>query len=595
MQNAEKRYIRAINKLEVLIKKQSRNISIISNLRLLIFVLGTIFTVVLYYKKNYYLTIGIFLGFLILFIWVASIHNKVINNKKYSSALFEINLKSLKRLKGEWTSFTDNGEEFLDSNNRYTGDLDIFGKNSLFQWINTSSTYTGRMNLKDKLLVPPKNIEEIKLKQDAIYELSKKVSFRQRLTAESSLIISKMQPLHELYAWANERNKFYEKSWLILLATIIPVVTITLTILPFLNPNVPFYLAFISYLVSMSMLFIHSSEKAKTLDEVNIYKNNLKVYYNMLKLIEKNKFNSTYLKGINVSASSKSIDKLIKVSDMIAIRNSSIYMVINILLFWDFQCLIRLEKWKKQYGNNLKVWIDSIGEIEALSSLSLIHFDHPEWVLPKITNDKSHVSAIELGHPLLSEKRVYNDVTIKDPSDILLITGSNMSGKSTFLRTIGINLILSYTGAPVCAKAFKTSIMEIYTCMRISDNLEESISSFYAELIRIKMIVSASKEGKQIFFLLDEIFKGTNSLDRHTGAKILIKQLQSCGAIGLVSTHDLELGELEIESNQKVKNYHFREYYKNNEIHFDYKLRPGVSTTRNALYLIKLVGLDFEE
>lgn len=595
MQNAETRYVRAISKLEILIKKQSRNISIISNLRLLIFVLGTIFTVLLYYKKSYYLTIGIFIGFLILFIWVASIHNKVINNKKYSSALFEINLKSLKRLRGEWTGFTDTGEEFLDSNNRYTGDLDIFGKNSLFQWINTSSTYTGRMNLKDKFLVPPKNIEEIKLKQDAIYELSKKISFRQRLTAESSLILSKMQPLHELYAWAKKRNKFYEKLWLIILATIMPVITITLTILPFINPNIPFYLAFTSYLVSMSMLFIHSAEKAKTLDEVNNYKNNLKVYYNMLKLIEKNKFRSTYLKGIDVSSSSKSIDKLIKVSEMIAMRNSSIYMVINILLFWDFQCLIRLEKWKKQYGNNLKMWIDSIGEIEALSSLSLIHFDHPEWVFPKIINDKSEVSAIELGHPLLSEKRVYNDVSIKDPSDILLITGSNMSGKSTFLRTIGINLILSYTGAPVCAKAFKTSIMEIYTCMRISDNLEESISSFYAELIRIKMIVSASKEGKQIFFLLDEIFKGTNSLDRHTGAKILIKQLQSCGAIGLVSTHDLELGELELESNQKVKNYHFREYYKDNEIHFDYKLRPGVSTTRNALYLIKLVGLDFKE
>ena len=137
--------------------------------------------------------------------------------------------------------------------------------------------------------------------------------------------------------------------------------------------------------------------------------------------------------------------------------------------------------------------------------------------------------------------------------------------------------------------------MEIYTCMRISDNLEESISSFYAELIRIKMIVSASKEGKQIFFLLDEIFKGTNSLDRHTGAKILIKQLQSCGAVGLVSTHDLELGELEKESAEKVKNYHFREYYKNDEIHFDYKLRPGVSTTRNALYLIKMAGLDINE
>ena len=594
MENAEKRYLKAMKRVKVLIEKQNKNISIISNLRLFIFTLGTIFTIVLYLKKSYYISITIFIAFLILFIWVASIHNKVINNKKYSSAIYEINHKSLKRLKGEWTSFTDTGEEFIDNNNKYSGDLDIFGKNSLFQWINTAFTYTGRINLKDKLLKPAKDIEEIKLKQEAIAELSKKLSFRQRLIAEG-LTLSKMQPLDTLYAWIKIRNRFYEKSLFIIFVTTMPVITIALTILLFINHGIPFYLAYMSYLINMIILFPHSVEKAKVLNEVNIYKNNLKVYYNMLKLIEKNKFHCTYLKSINITSSSKSIDKLTRISGLISMRNSSIYMVINILFLWDYQCLIRLEKWKNQYGDNLKTWIDSIGEIEALSSLSLIHFDHPEWVFPNILDGKSQMSAVELGHPLLSEKRVYNDVTIKDPSNILLITGSNMSGKSTFLRTIGINLILSYTGSPVCAKSFNTSIMEIYTCMRISDNLEESISSFYAELIRIKMIVSASKEGKQIFFLLDEIFKGTNSLDRHTGAKILIKQLQSCGAVGLVSTHDLELGELEKESTQKVKNYHFREYYKNNQIHFDYKLRPGVSTTRNALYLIKLAGLDIKE
>ncbi len=170
-----------------------------------------------------------------------------------------------------------------------------------------------------------------------------------------------------------------------------------------------------------------------------------------------------------------------------------------------------------------------------------------------------------------------------------------MSGKSTLLRTVGINLVLAYAGAPVCAQRFNCSMLQIHTCMRVSDNLGENISSFYAELLRIKQIVSASKTEKNIFFLLDEIFKGTNSQDRHAGAKVLIRQLSKAGAMGMVSTHDLELGDLERESDRKIRNYHFREYYKNDEIHFDYKLRPGISTTRNAMYLIKMAGIDVDE
>ncbi|HWJ02256.1 MAG TPA: DNA mismatch repair protein, partial [Verrucomicrobiae bacterium] len=177
----------------------------------------------------------------------------------------------------------------------------------------------------------------------------------------------------------------------------------------------------------------------------------------------------------------------------------------------------------------------------------------------------------------------------------ILITGSNMSGKSTLLRTAGLNLVLAYTGAPVCAENFRCSVMRVYTCMRVTDNIEQSISSFYAELLRIKTIVQAARERGQVFFLLDEIFKGTNSQDRHTGAKILIKQLSKQGAMGMVSTHDLELSELEKESKGQIRNYHFREYYENDQIRFDYLLRSGPSTTRNALYLIKLAGIELEQ
>ncbi len=590
----EKKYLRRMDKYKKLTEKQDKKISKLGNLRLLIFVVGAALSTMLYLKKNYYLCFTSFLVFLILFIWVAVIHSKIITNRKYSTALYHINANSIKRLKGEWVAFPDTGEEFIDRNHSYTSDLDIFGKNSLFQWINTSSTYSGRLKLKEKLSNPSDSKEDIKLKQEAINELSKKIGFRQRLMAEAQVLKPVNESLEPLYSWGRSLNEFYEKLWFIVLARFIPILTIFITILPFVNHNIPFYVPFIMYIINSLILVPYSEKKTKILNDVNTYKSSLVTYHNMLKIIEKTKFESTYLQKINLSSSSKQIDKLITISEMVALRSSSIYTIINVFLLWDYQCLISLQKWKKICGNDLELWIDSVGEIESLSSLALIKYDHQDWVFPDIETNKQCVYAIEIGHPLLSEKRVSNNVSIEDNYNVLLITGSNMSGKSTFLRTIGINLVLAYSGAPVCAKKFNASIMNLYTCMRISDNLEESISSFYAELIRIKLIVSASKEGKKIFFLLDEIFKGTNSLDRHTGAKVLIKQLQSYGSIGLISTHDLELGELEKESNAKVRNYHFREYYENDEIFFDYKLRPGISTTRNALFLIKLAGLDID-
>jgi DNA mismatch repair ATPase MutS len=256
--------------------------------------------------------------------------------------------------------------------------------------------------------------------------------------------------------------------------------------------------------------------------------------------------------------------------------------------------MIALDKWKREYGENVEKWLKVIGEFEALSSLALINFDYPERCFPKFNDDDLVLRAKGIYHPLLPGSPVTNDVQLGRNHRILLITGSNMSGKSTLLRTLGINLVLAYAGAPVSAESFNCSLMNIYTCMRISDNLEKNISSFYAEILRIKKIVKAVTSGETIFFLLDEIFKGTNSIDRHLGAETLIDRLSRKNALGLVSTHDLELGSIE-DQNNNVKNYHFQEYYKNDDIHFDYKLKPGVSTTRNAVYLMKMAGIKFEE
>ncbi|WP_282806475.1 MutS family DNA mismatch repair protein, partial [Clostridium tetani] len=324
-------------------------------------------------------------------------------------------------------------------------------------------------------------------------------------------------------------------------------------------------------------------------------------YYNMLELIGKKEFKSKYLKDLKLNIMSKEenkalngIDGLIKISSLVSDRNNMLYLLVNVTLLWDYQCMILLEKWNKEYGSELEKWLDTIGKVEEISSLSIIMHDNPDWVIPKFNKDYLIIKGKNIGHPLLGKERICNDFQLGEREKVLLITGSNMSGKSTFLRTVGVNLVLAYVGGVVCAEDFYCTPMYIYTCMRISDNLEKNISSFYGEILRIKKLIEGVKTGKPIFFLLDEIFKGTNSLDRHTGAKILINKLSKENVLGIVSTHDLELGDLE-KQNSNVRNYHFREYYKDNKIYFDYKLRSGISTTRNALYLMKMAGIEVDE
>jgi DNA mismatch repair ATPase MutS len=352
--------------------------------------------------------------------------------------------------------------------------------------------------------------------------------------------------------------------------------------------------------IQILILLIGAKKRSITFNSIYKYKNSIAIYFRLLSLITEKDFESDYLKQLKNNLiiskdknAAKSIKKLSNIYDKVSDRKNMLFIIVNILLLWDYQCMIGFEKWRVSSGKNLEMWLDVIGQFEALNSISNIIYDNPQWAIPSISDGDFIIKADGLGHPLIGDKRVCNNITINNKKNILLITGSNMSGKSTFLRTVGINLILCYIGAPVCAKKFECSMMKIYTCMRTSDNLDNNISSFYAEILRIKGIVESVKANKKVFFLLDELFKGTNSIDRHDGAKALIKQLGSQGASGLISTHDLELCDLQNEYS-RIKNYHFQEYYINNELKFDYKIREGASTTRNALYLIKLAGIDLK-
>lgn len=599
MKNANEKYSKRKKCYEKLMEKQKQTMNFFSVLRFIIFFSGIGFTSYFYFKKLIYLSIASLIVSIIIFTFCMIKYNKIFFSRKYALALSNINDDSLKRLSEEWKSFKDIGEEFIDNEHNYSGDLDVFGIGSLFQWINCSVTYIGRYKLKEILTKIPRSTEEIYKRQEAIEELGKKIAWRQRFIAEGIVFFNEMYHTEELFKWSERKNNSYLKFWFVFIMRALPTLTILSIFIYFITNAIPYTLPLLMLAIQLAILMPHNIRRGNILNEVYVHKKNIKAYSKMLDKIENTKFKSEYinslknnLKNDKEHTACKQIKDLVKISEFISDRNNFFYIVFNIIFLWDYQCIIALEKWKEESGDCLKKWIETIGEIEALASLSIINFDNPTWAMPVIKEAGFGVRGKDVGHPLLTGKRVCNDMAIGNPASILLITGSNMSGKSTYLRTSGINLILAYSGTKVCAGTFQCSIMSIYTCMRISDNLEKGISSFYAEIIRIKKIVKALEEEKNIFVLLDEIFKGTNSSDRHTGAKILISKLKEKNVLGMVSTHDLELSELEKESNGKIKNYNFREYYENNKIYFDYKLHEGVSTTKNALYLMKMAGIE---
>jgi hypothetical protein len=537
---------------------------------------------------------------ILLFAWLDVRQVRAMKRRDRAGLLARINQDSLQRLNGEWPGFADTGAEFADPDHPFSGDLDLFGPGSLFQWINTATTFLGRRRLAHILAGPLPGVEEIRERQEAVAELGSFLGWRQEFQAEGLAVAGRMGDPEFLFKWAGERDRLTDRPWAGLGIRVLPVVT-GLLMVSSLWLKLPFYLPGAALAVHYILLRLGRKERKATFDALASYAKNIEVYQKLLETFESKAFHSKALAGLRRSlvggdgqAAFRQIERLARIADAVSNRSNAFYFFFNLIMLWDYQCQLSLAQWKEQSGKLLRVWLEALATVEALSSLALIQFDHPGWPMPLVTDGAPRYSARGLAHPLLPESRVANDLFIEKPARVLLVTGSNMSGKSTYLRSAGINLALAYAGAPVCARSLTCSGMEIHTCMRVGDNLGQNLSTFYAEVLRIKRIVEAARAERPVFFLLDEIFKGTNSLDRHAGAKLLIRKLVRAGAVGMVSTHDLELASLEEESGGRVKNVHFQEEYRGDRIHFDYRLRPGVSTTRNALFLIRSAGIEVE-
>jgi MutS domain V len=511
--------------------------------------------------------------------------------------LLTINTNEIHFLNGQYETFA-NGSQYTPQDHLYANDLDIFGKNSLFQFLNRTTSEMGSSRLAAYLLVPaPPAI--IQQRQEAIKELSGKVGWLQDLQAKGQEKEISFSTENRLTAWIGEPpvfSQFKHWQWLRYLLPAIICTVVGLYIFDKVTTGTFYFFLFlfaaIAYQINKVVAPIH--EKLSRMAE------ELEILSQSIACIENEAFTSLLLKDLQSAYlhekdhASKDISRLRKLLDKLDLRyNLVISFPLNILLLWNLQQMLDLEKWKAGRQKDLNTWFHALGHMEALGSFAVLHFNEPGWAFPTILPGYFSIEGKAMGHPLIAKKtRVNNDIDIQHDGELMLVTGSNMAGKSTYLRCIGVNVILAMAGAPVCASFFKLTWVQIISSMRITDNLAESTSTFYAELKKLKTIIDKVNNGEKVFILLDEILRGTNSLDRHTGSVALIKQLIKHHAAAIIATHDLDLAKLKNEFPENIINYHFDVQVSNDELYFDYLLKPGVCTSLNASILMKKIGIE---
>ena len=570
----------------------------ISWLRLLFFILaaGAFAYGVYTARAGFYLAA---LPLAAVFVLLVIKHIRLKEEMEFLQKLVQVNEKACLRLEGKWTGFAGRGERYTDDDHPYSTDLNIFGQGSLFQYLNDTISFQGERLLAEQLS-RPQAPEQIKLRQEAVADLAGRLDFRQYFQAAGMDDFFKRQDPQTVLAWAE--SKVYPLGWKSMLL-FLPALTFSLFALGFLG-FLPYLPALILLAMQIAAALPGEKKNLARFTATDQAMRRLKPYAALLRYIEQEKFKAPLLKALRKrlfsagQPASGCVHQLVRIAERNNLRfsNSLIYLVLKYAFLWDLWTLKMLDDWQKNYGRAVRGWFAAAAEIEALASLAGLCHDHPRWVFPRVKAGPPALKAKGLGHPLIAPaKRVANDISLSGAGRFIVITGSNMSGKSTFLRTVGVNLVLAYAGAPVCAAECECSLMRIYTKMHSSDNLEKGISTFYGELLRMKMIMDAAARKAPLLILLDEIFRGTNPRDRILATRNIIGQLLRQNVIGMLTTHDLELGELEKEYPGSIRNYHFTDEIRAGEIHFDYKIKPGLAQTANALALMKLVGIKVEK
>ena len=532
--------------------------------------------------------------FIRVFFYCIRLYNNLKDKEDFTKALIDINKSETAFVNGQPSVHAD-GKEYIDPHHPYSYDLDIFGEGSLFGFLNRTTTSFGKKSLAQALLHP--NTAIIKERQEGIKELSGKINFRQHIQATGNIHLTEQKDMDKLKTWLQFPPVFNKPVFYYLLL-IFPAATIITLVLYFSSGSDKDLNLFVGlFVLNLVITFFFIRKMLKQSAVSTTVTKVLQQFARQLKEIEKQSFQSSLLQGLqnrlkynNVTAAQtiERLGSLFKYLDFIL--NLVVSSLLNGLFLFHIHILFALDKWKKKNRDEVMNWLNIIGEFESLNCFANLAFNNPEYCYPELSNEEI-ISATQMAHPLIrKEKNVSNDISFQQEKFIVL-TGSNMSGKSTFLRTLGINLVLARAGSVVCAKSFALFPFDLHVSMRITDSLQDSESFFYAELKRLQEIIHHLEAKNKTFVMLDEILRGTNSNDKHSGTIGLIRKLAANNTCGIIATHDLTVADLSAEYPGYMGNKCFESEIINGELVFDYKLKEGVCTKLNASFLMKKMGV----
>lgn len=541
--------------------------------------------------SDQYLWLALAVALLILFLLLVKRHIRLFDEREAVRHLIKINENELAVLQHE-PSYLADGQQF-HSDESYLLDLDVFGKYSLFHALNRTATSLGAQRLADLLKTPLQDVAAIKAQQSAAAALAEQHEFRQQFLAQGLRTQSYPPDYDRMLAWIDRPLEFYHSTFIRVARFAFPILFFLVLILGIINRDLTLPIAL--FVLNFFVAGRYGNQTSKIHAAISKNVESLGALAKLLYLVNAANFQNETLQNLqnDTTQADQELKKLDRIARFFDQRlNVVVFVLLSGTILYDLQCVFWLERWKLRNKDKLRRWLAAIGELEMLNSLATWQFNHPDYTIPEVVDDVPFIEATALAHPLIPpDECVANDFRIGKGKRLYILTGSNMSGKSTFLRTVGVNMLLARCGAAVCAERFACSPMDIYSSLRQSDSLQEHVSLFYAELRKLQYILEGLAQNPHALVLLDEVLRGTNSDDKLYGSQQLVRRLLDLGCVGLLATHDIDLAKMEDEHPAALGNLCFESIITGGELIFDYKLKTGTAQNRNATFLMRKMGI----